>query len=401
MKKEIPVSDLKLGMYVVQYGEGSFISPVTLVNRVMGSVEDIQALRNQGVDMVIVDESKSASANDSPVSSSQSSDNTTPSSYFQPSLTYSQEIDFAKKAYGQALKFVENMFDSIRHGASFDYKDAEPFADDLVQTTSRNSLAATSLAIMRYEGDLQHHSVNVALLAGAFAHFLGLPESHIRKLILAGLFHDIGKVRISNSIWNKPGKLNDKEFAEVKLHPVIGYRLLSEQEDMDRDIAHAVLDHHEAINGSGYPNSKEGDDIHIFARVLSLVDIYDALASDRPYRLGMPPDEVVRCLYAQRKTRFFRDMLERFVRFIGFYPVGSFVHLSDGRYGVVTNICKDSLFTPTVRVVLDRRLRPMRPESIDLAEQDTKTVTGGLSIKSCLNPGQYKVDVERLMAGWH
>ena len=142
---------------------------------------------------------------------------------------------------------------------------------------------------------------------------------------MAGLYHDIGKARLPETLLNKPGKLTAWERKVAHSHSVEGYRLLQSQPDVPRAVLHAVLEHHERFDGRGYPRGLGDGEMHLFARVVSIVDVYDAITSDRPYAKARPAAEAFRVMYSMRNKDFGANYLEHFIKSLGIFPVGSFV----------------------------------------------------------------------------
>jgi len=138
------------------------------------------------------------------------------------------------------------------------------------------------------------HSISVANLALMFVDFCGY-DLDPDAVYYAGLYHDIGKYHIDPDILNKPSKLNEEEFEEIKKHPEIGYRMLKDT-DLSDMVLDAALYHHEKYNGQGYPFGLAGDEIPLIARIIQICDVFDALTSDRPYRKGHKPEESLRIM---------------------------------------------------------------------------------------------------------
>ena len=162
------------------------------------------------------------------------------------------------------------------------------------------------------------HSVNVGILSISLAKALyGQSDSHDMHALGAGFFlHDLGKVRVNLSIINKPGKLNDQEWQEMRQHPDHGFEILRETDKLDKESRIIVLQHHERDDGSGYPLGVKGTDIHPYGRICSIADVYDALTSIRPYKPQMPPFEALRIMQKEMLHHFHRDVFERFVRLL-------------------------------------------------------------------------------------
>jgi len=153
------------------------------------------------------------------------------------------------------------------------------------------------------------HSSRVADLATELAHRLGLDHRSAEALQLAGILHDIGKIGIDDSVLKKPGKLTPEEFDQIKLHPVLGYEILKDIRPF-RHILPAVRHHHEAWDGSGYPDGLAGEEIPRDAQILAVADAFDAMVSDRPYRKGMPLEKVRKIFEEGRGTQWAADVVD-------------------------------------------------------------------------------------------
>lgn len=135
------------------------------------------------------------------------------------------------------------------------------------------------------------HSERVALIARRLGREMQLEESDLQDIYLSGLLHDIGKIGVDDRILQKVDRLTEDEFRKIKQHPMIGYSILFELKNL-RKILPGVRNHHEQINGSGYPDCLKGDEIPLMARILAVADSYDAMSSDRSYRRGMPLEKI-------------------------------------------------------------------------------------------------------------
>lgn len=197
------------------------------------------------------------------------------------------------------------------------------------------------------------HSVNVAVLSLMVGISLGLNRSTLSILGLGAIMHDIGKVFIDKDILNKPGKLTDDEFGEIKKHTTAGYEYIKKQFNLPLSIHDAIIDHHEKYDGSGYPNEKKGDTISLFGRIISIADVYDALSSERPYRKALPPSEAMEFIMGNSGSVFDSEIVKYFVRKVAPYPVGSTVKLSNGYIGLILENFESCCLRPRVRVIKD------------------------------------------------
>jgi len=157
------------------------------------------------------------------------------------------------------------------------------------------------------------HSDRVARIAVRLAQELGYRPETLSRVYLAGLLHDIGKIGVNDAVLQKPGKLTDQEFELIKTHTKTGFRILSGLKQLE-DINKVVLHHHEAWNGSGYPEKLVGEAIPQIARIVAVADAYDAMASDRPYRTRMPNDKIDEIIRAGAGRQWDPEVVEAFFR---------------------------------------------------------------------------------------
>ncbi|NLJ57000.1 MAG: HD-GYP domain-containing protein [Firmicutes bacterium] len=214
------------------------------------------------------------------------------------------------------------------------------------------------------------HSVNVAVMAILTGISLQVPRSRLPCIGIGALMHDLGKIRISTNILNKRGKLTHAEFEEIKKHPRIGYEMFKTQRGcMDVASALMIYQHHERMNGSGYPEKLKGEEIHIFARVCAVVDVYDALVADRPYRAALQPHVAFQILESSGEE-FDIEVLRSFFQHIAAYPIGTFVGLSNGFIGIVTYNKAGFPLRPLVRVLCNKEeFEPLKPFELNLIEK--------------------------------
>ncbi|WP_078379100.1 HD-GYP domain-containing protein [Sutcliffiella halmapala] len=195
------------------------------------------------------------------------------------------------------------------------------------------------------------HSLNVTLYALSIGLKLGLPQKDLEILGLGGMLHDIGKMQIPAEILHKPGKLTSEEFIEMKKHTTYGYDVLRNMHTIPLLVAHCAFQHHERLNGSGYPRGVKKDDIHIFAKILAVADVFDAVTSHRIYRNAMLPHEGLELLYAGSESLYEPAIIEAFRKSVAIYPFGLTVTLNDGRKGLVVGQNKDLTERPIIRII--------------------------------------------------
>ena len=206
---------------------------------------------------------------------------------------------------------------------------------ELVKAIESNNAIAVDINLIKVSDEYTFkHSVDVATMGMIIGRNFGLNEEELRDIGVAGLLHDLGKSNIPLEILNKPGKLDDDEFALMKQHSLFGFKILKEKGAFSDGIMKGVLQHHEKINGKGYPMGVTGENISRFARILSVADIYDALVTERPYKKGFPKREALEMIFGM-STDLDNKAISSFMNSIIIFPVDSYVQLSNGETGKV------------------------------------------------------------------
>ena len=195
------------------------------------------------------------------------------------------------------------------------------------------------------------HSIQVGLLSGLMGIWLQLPEGIIQELALAGTMHDIGKTLVPQELLNKPGKLTNSEFEKIQKHTLYGYKKLSQVGDIPNSVCRVALEHHERLDGSGYPAKHTEDNIHFFSKLVTIADIFDASTTNKVYGSRIQP------LHALHELEKFRDarkidptLFDAFVRNVYKLFVGCSVVLDNGMEGEIAFFHKLSPNRPIIRV---------------------------------------------------
>jgi len=219
---------------------------------------------------------------------------------------------------------------------------------------------------MKHFDDLTYvHCLNVGLICNVFAKWLGMSEEEIELATQCGILHDIGKLKIPEEIIKKPSKLTDEEFRTIKSHPYEGYKLLKNA-DLDEHIKKAALQHHEKVDGSGYPVGLKGDKIDEYAKLVCIADIYEAMTAVRIYRGSLSPFQVIEAFETEGLQKYDTRMIMVFLEnTVNTYLLNS-VKLSDGREGVVLFINKNNMSRPMVKC---------GDEFIDLSKEENLNIS--------------------------
>lgn len=344
---EVPVSSLQLGMYIIRYGDGN--SCCARWDRPLRFQWEIDVIVQSGATVAVVDTEQG----DAPEEEASE----------EPPIVDRESFLLADGIYSRTVDYMHEALADIARRKSFNPAPAREHIEAVMDGVSANSQAATSLTLIRRDGYLATHSVNVCILSTAFATFLGLDPVQVRDVSTAALFHDIGKMLIDPTILEKPGKLAWREFNVIRQHPGLG-KLLLEGKGLPDKVGQAIVEHHERADGSGYPRAVKNGNICIEARIIALADVFDAMTGERPYKPSVAPDMALRALYRQRAQAFHSEDVERFIKFLGVYPVGSVVRLDNGCRAVVVGVDPVRPLEPTVRLMFDANMRPVEHDIV-------------------------------------
>jgi HD-GYP domain-containing protein (c-di-GMP phosphodiesterase class II) len=219
---------------------------------------------------------------------------------------------------------------------------------------------------------LYNHSLNVAIISLSLGITHGYSKNDLFALGLGAILHDIGKTKIKMELLAQNRTLTSEEYKEVQKHTVLGYQLLKEEPNIPLLAAHCAFQHHERIDGSGYPRGIKGEEIHDYAKWIAVADSYDAMTNHRPYRNAMLPHEAMEILYGCADTLYDRDKVAMFRDNVAIYPLGLTVKLNTGEKGVVTQIHANYPHRPTVRIFEEADGSLAQPiYEIDLSQKHT------------------------------
>ncbi|MFH1759964.1 MAG: HD-GYP domain-containing protein, partial [bacterium] len=286
--RKISINELDLGMYVEDvYNEKNVL--LLSSDSLIKSPEQIIRLKNQGVYTLYINLAK---GKDLP------EDKETDQSRATREVEYYKELEKAKNVYLSAMETARETLDTIRKGPAFSISKVEMATEDIISSIIRNPDALVSLCqIKGYDEYTYSHSVNVGVLVASLAHSLGYKSEKLLFAGMGGILHDIGKLKISDSIVNKPGKLTLNEFDIMKKHPLYGYKILEGRKNISDATRAAIIQHHERYNGKGYPNRLKGKGIDEIGLISAVADVYDAMTSDRVYREAWTPQKALAMIF--------------------------------------------------------------------------------------------------------
>ena len=276
----------------------------------------------------------------------------------------------------RATSIIAETFRSVSENCRIDLQKISEVVNEIIDDLDANSDTLFSLSTIRCVDDYTFvHSVNVCILSLLIGSVALSLKRDLRKLGIGAILHDLGKVKIDRKLLGKPGRLSREEFAQIQLHTVYGYEILREFPECSILSAHVALQHHERMDGSGYPRGLRGVDIHKFARIAAIADVYDAMLSKRVYRDGTSEHKAMEYLLEEGKGLFDEGLVRRFAERVAIYPSGTVVRLDTGDVGVVVRQNSADPHRPVVRIVADKAYNIVEPDEIDLLHDPVRYIS--------------------------
>jgi len=284
-----------------------------------------------------------------------------------------QEI-LHEKTRVETIKITQKAFTTFHSSKVIDIYDLKSVAKMIIEDVMNNKHVMIHLTDIRtYDDYTFGHSINTCLIAAVIGLKLGLKEKKLNELALGVLFHDIGKMLIPPEILNKKEPLSTEEWQIVKDHAKVGFDILRKESAIPLTAAHIAYQHHENFDGSGYPRGISSEDILLSARVAAVADLYDAVTSDRPYRLAMLPHEAYEVVLGSRGTKLDPKVTDVFLDNVAIFPVGTMVLLNTGDVGVVTKVYPKLQTRPVIQLIFDKNGREIAVQNkfMDLTNELT------------------------------
>lgn len=231
-----------------------------------------------------------------------------------------------------------------------------------------------SLGKMKNLNDyLFYHSINVCVLSLIIGIYMGFNKQRLMEMGVGALLHDIGKMMIPDEVLAKPNKLTEDEFELVKEHSKLGYEMMKGMKNISDASCDVALHHHERFDGMGYPDHLKNDGTHVYAKIVGLCDVFDALTSDKIYGNKISPFNAMEYIINSIDIRFDVHVVKVLIKVVGYYPVGVRTFVNNGDYGVVI---KKDRFRPTIKVLVDSRMNRVKDYyEIDLEKNPSIFIT--------------------------
>lgn len=316
----------------------------------------------------------------------------------QSQLGFARAFKQTTATYQETSNLVRTVMDDIRFGNQLNTEAVKQAVANCVDAILENADAMALLTQLKNK-DLytSQHSLNVSILSILLGRELQYSVEQLNNLGLCGLMHDIGKAKIPLEVLNKPGKLEADELAIMNKHTTLGRDILMSARNMYSGAVDTAYAHHESLDGSGYPRGIDRTGLTEFTKIVSIVDTYDAITSDRCYQKGRPHIQALGILVKAMNKQFDAGYVTKFINCIGFYPQGNLCEMSSGEFGIVVEQNKADKLKPKVLLILNAQKQKIAEKIVDLAS-DSKDAQGNTyKIRQILRAQDLDVDLNQYL----
>lgn len=410
-ERRIAVDELRLGMYVCRLDRPWVETPFPLQGFLIDSQEQIRVL-TEYCRHVCIDALKSVDTRPEPLRGQGMRPRPRPAQAaarqrlgpphpvrYTNLASLEDEVPRAREAQEHAEQAAARIIADVRAGRKLSARDVDEAVQPIVQSVLRNADAFFWISSLRKrDAYAWSHAVNCSALAAAFGRHMGFPEEVLVDLASGGLLLDVGKAELPDALLAHTGALDAAQQRDMRRHVALSLRIIAEAGSGNEQVRDMVRTHHERHDGSGYPDGLREEQIPLVGRMAAVVDCYDALTSDRPWRPAFSRHDALQQLYRRADTQFQREVVEQLTQCLGVYPTGSLVELSTGEVAIVMAQNRARHLRPRVMVLtnadkeLDSRFR-----AVDLmAQADGRALEASIHITRTLEPGAYGLDPTEL-----
>jgi HD-GYP domain-containing protein (c-di-GMP phosphodiesterase class II) len=296
-------------------------------------------------------------------------------------LSMTNEYEKSYDAFKSSRRKTKSILDEITFSDIINIKEAREAVETCLESIVRNPNAMLWMSRIREaESYTADHSLNVCILCITFGRYLGYDKDELFTLGMCGLLHDVGKMRVPETVLNKASKLSDKEWKVMRAHVIFGRNLLMSSPGIGQSVD-VAYSHHERIDGTGYPRGLDGSQISVYTKIVSIVDSFDAMTAERKYSKSMTSSAAVKEIYRCKGTQFDEKLALQFIEIIGMYPPGTVVELSNGCLGIVLERSQKFQRLPKVLLLKDAAGKSVKKEVIDLSLIEKGTMNRSFLIK--------------------
>ncbi len=395
--RKISLDQLRPGMYVGNvFNERGVL--LYSANTLIMDYSQIEALRRQGTVTVSINLQKGSGRDIVPDEENEQvvveqSRQTVPEQNVFEEAKVQQAIELRTTT----IDTVHRMMASARTGRLFSMGVITSCVESIVDTMLDEPDLLLNLCRVKTHSPVTYeHSVNVAVLMVGFAAALGFSRDRTIDAGTGGLLHDIGMVHIPEELLLKQGTCTRQEYELIKRHPSLGLEIISKNgKKVSSAVRHVIIQHHERLNGGGFPAQLKGGQIDELALVCAISDMYDTLTTQGMHFRTYIPQEALALIFQGADDEFPRELVEHFTKLLGIYPVGSFVKLDSGEMGVVVKNNRQKLLAPVVKILFNEKGdRCTTPYVNDLSIADSQPAGPGVRVLNSLDPHLFNVTTE-------
>lgn len=306
------------------------------------------------------------------------------------SVSEGEALNQAQELYDKAKEVHRDFLLKARDGQQAETQELIDSCADIVDCVFEHSNAISCLTLIKDSSHyLFEHSVNCSILMAVFAKHLGFDRELIDELSLGGLLMDTGMITVPTDIYEKRGPLTESEWDIVRTHVDFSIELVEQSGDVSDNTLSVIANHHERLDGSGYPAAKEGDKITVYGRMAAIVDAYDAMTSNRPHRASLSPTAALKKLLSDDSGKLDQSLVQQFIKCIGVHPVGSLVRLRSNKLGIIIRSNDKEPLKPLVMTFYSiRSEHHTEVKRLDLSKVDDDIV-------STVRPEEFKMNLNK------
>ncbi|CAA0078328.1 Cyclic di-GMP phosphodiesterase [Halioglobus japonicus] len=385
---KLPAMNLEPGMFIAELDRPWLETPFTLQGFVVRDAEEIKYVSNY-VDHVYVDAEYTGARQ--PLTLAPTPLEQKP----RIRLALKEEFNRSRDAFERATETLDTVFQSLRGGCETDINALKTVLMPLIDGIARDQSAVAAVVRMQDYGEYRpYHGISMAVWAVILGRQIGLSRSELEKLAVACALCDVGMTQLPSELLDQAENLTDTQRRIIRAHPTMSANLVTSAENVDIEIIGVIENHHERLDGSGYPNATEGPSIPLLARIAGLADAYDAMITPRPYAKARTSHEAALELLDCSGYQFQEALVEQFIQAIGLFPTGSMVELNTGEVAIITSQNITRRLKPELMIVMNgAKARRTMPKIVDLANQSI-AAEGERWIARELQPGTYDITSE-------
>lgn len=373
--RRIKLSQLTVGMYITEVSDEIALQSGLKVKGLVTREDTVKLLQTMDVTELYIDISKGCDCQGSESVSALRKKHerelakVSLQRWDMPQVSFEEEFKNAVEVRQKAFFLAKDVMHDVKMGKGFDSHAVDVISTEIVESLTSNQNALNSLMRIRHMDQyLLEHSTNVAVLMGVLARSMDIKGEQLHKLVFGAFVHDVGKILVPDHILNKPGRLTPEEWQEMKRHVDYGVDSLQPINDISPLAIEICAQHHEKLDGSGYPAGLNASQITEHGKMAAVVDIYDAVTAHRVYHLGMEPTEALKKMLEWSGGHLEKDLVYQLIRCISLYPAGAWVVLASGYVAMVREANLKKPTRPVVLLAYDsKRNVRVQEQVVDLA----------------------------------